>query len=71
MPEKAATALIELAFGGLADNPHRLGKPLTRELEGYHSVRRGDFRIICRIDDDQQKIFVVRVAHRRDIYRPR
>ena len=65
LPEKVGTAVTEFTYGPLATNPHRLGKPLRFELEGLHSARRGDFRIIYRITD------VVTMEHRSDAYRPR
>ena len=52
----------------LGENPHRVGKPLRRELEGLHSARRGDFRIIYRITD---VVTIVAIDHRADIYRQR
>jgi hypothetical protein len=36
LPEKVSTAVVELCYGPLADNPARLGKPLRFELEGLH-----------------------------------
>ena len=71
MPEKTATAAVEFCFGPLAANPHRLGKPLQRELFGYHTARRGDYRVIYRIDEAARLLFVLRIEHRGDVYRPR
>jgi len=68
LPEKAAAAAVEFIFGPLAANPHRVGKALRFELEGLHSARRGDFRIIYRIGDDV--VTVLAVEHRSDVYRP-
>ena len=51
LPEKAATAVVEFLYGSLAASPHRVGKPLKLGLEGLHSARRGDYRVIYRIDD--------------------
>ena len=68
LPEKAAAAAVEFIYGALAENPHRVGKPLRRELEGLHSARRGDFRIIYRITD---VVTIVAIDHRADIYRQR
>ncbi len=68
LPEKAAAAAVEFTYGALAENPHRVGKPLRRELEGLHSARRGDFRIIYRITD---VVTIVAIDHRADIYRQR
>lgn len=65
LPEKVATAALEFIYGPLADNPRRVGKALRLELEGLHSARRGDFRIVYRITE------VVAIEHRADVYRPR
>ena len=66
LPEKVATAVVEFIYGPLADNPQRVGKPLRFELEGLHSARRGDFRIIYRITD---RVTILAIEHRADAYR--
>ena len=71
LPEKVATAVIEFLYGSLAENPHRVGKPLKLGLEGMHSARRGDYRVIYRVDDDQRLVTVLAIEHRSDLYRPR
>jgi mRNA interferase RelE/StbE len=71
LPEKAATAAMEFLYGSLAAHPHRVGKPLRLGLEGLHSARRGDYRVIYRIDDSRHRVDVVAIEHRSDIYRPR
>jgi len=70
-PEKVASAVVEFCYGSLAANPRRVGKPLKLGLEGLHSARRGDYRVIYRIDDQSQRIDIVAVEHRADVYRPR
>ncbi len=71
LPAKVAAAAVEFCFGPLAANPHRVGKPLIRELAGQHAARRGEYRVIYRIDDSAGAVHVLRVDHRKDIYRPR
>jgi mRNA interferase RelE/StbE len=71
MPEKVATAVVEFVYGSLAASPHRVGKPLKLGLEGLHSARRGDYRVIYRIDDQRRRVEVLAIEHRSDIYRPR
>ena len=58
LPEKVAT-VIEFLYGSLAANPHRVGKPLKLDFEGLHGTRRGDYRIIYRIDEDDHRIDVI------------
>ena len=70
LPEKAATAAVEFLYGSLAASPHRVGKPLKLGLQGLHSARRGDYRVVYRIDDQDRRVDVVAIDHRSDIYRP-
>lgn len=71
LPEKVREAALAAIFGPIADNPQRPGKPLLGELEGLHSARRGDYRIIYETLEDQQIVLIHRVQHRGDVYRPR
>ncbi len=69
LPEKIATACVEFVFGGLADNPQRVGRMLRFDLEGKHSARRGDFRVIYEIDETHRVVTVIAIDHRSDVYR--
>lgn len=53
------------------DNPRRLGKALTGPLGHLWCYRVGDCRVICTIQDDLLRVLVVRIGHRRDVYRDR
>lgn len=68
LPEQIAAAVWEFVHGPLLDAPHRVGKPLRFDLEGYHSARRGQYRVIYRIDDDVVLVEVVKISHRSDAY---
>ncbi len=69
LPEKMAAAVVEFIYGGLAASPRRVGRELHLELTGYHAARRGDFRIIYRIDDQRRSVVVTIIDHRSDAYR--
>ena len=71
LPEKVATAVVEFIYGGLADNPRRVRHELTLELAGLHSARRGDFRVLYRINEDEAGVTIVNIDHRADVYRSR
>lgn len=71
LPEKVASAVIEFCYGPLADNPRRVGKALRLQLEGLHSARRGDFRVIYRISQEVEQVVIVAIEHRADAYRQR
>jgi mRNA interferase RelE/StbE len=69
LPPSAAAACVELIGSVLAENPRRVAKPLRGALEGLYSARRGEFRVIYAIDDEEIVVLVVTIAHRRDAYR--
>ena len=71
LPEKAAAAIVEFVTGVLADIPLRLSKPLTNELLGLRTARRGDYRILFTLDIEQHTLYVQRIEHRADVYKPR
>jgi mRNA interferase RelE/StbE len=71
LPMAVAAAVTKFLTGALLENPHRVGKPLTRELCGYHSARRGAYRVVYRIDENERAVHVVRIDHRADVYRAR
>ena len=71
LPEGVAAAIVEFMVGALLEAPRRVGHPLQRELAGLWAARRGPYRVVYEIDDDQRVITVVRIDHRADIYRPR
>ena len=71
LPEGVAAAIVEFLVGPMLDGPERVGKPLQRELTGYHSARRGAYRIVYRIQPQERVVRVVRIEHRADVYRNR
>ncbi|MEO7855352.1 MAG: type II toxin-antitoxin system RelE/ParE family toxin [Rubrivivax sp.] len=53
-----------------AHDPREVGEALRGERPGvYWKYRVGDYRLICRIEDAQVLVLVVRIGHRSDIYR--
>lgn len=68
LPEAVAAAVVDFLYGPLAEDPHRVGKPLRLQLEGYWSARRGQYRVIYSIHDDEVLVRVVRISHRADAY---
>lgn len=71
LPEKVRPAVAATMSGPVAENPRRLGKPLVGKLAGLRVARRGDYRIIYEIDEDERLVVIHRVQHRRDVYRLR
>ena len=71
LTEGTAAAIVEFMLGALIENPYRVGGRLQRELAGLHSARRGAYRVIYEIDDDQHAVIVLRIDHRSRVYRSR
>lgn len=63
-------ARIALAVNALASDPRPPGcrKIVAREKDTYR-IRVGDYRVIYRIHDNVLLVLVVRVSHRREVYR--
>jgi len=60
---------VDACIRALADKPR---PPRTKKLKGggdFWRVRVGDYRIIYQVEDDRLLIIVVRIAHRREVYR--
>ena len=51
------------------DDPRTIGSALVGDHAGYWRWRIGDYRVVARIEDERITVLVVRVAHRREVYR--
>lgn len=69
LPESVAAAVIEFLTGALLADPTRVGKPLRGDLAGIRAARRGTYRVLYRINDARHEVVVLRIDHRRDVYR--
>lgn len=69
LPEKLAPAVVKFMVGPLLENPHRVGKPLVRDLAGYMAARTGAYRIVYRFVEETSSVEVVRIDHRSRAYR--
>ncbi len=69
LPEAVAFAVHAFITGPLLVHPYRVGKRLTPPLQDRMSARRGTYRIIYRVDDDDMTVTVIDVDHRGDVYR--
>ncbi len=67
LPKTDFRAVVE-AIKELAQTPRPRGVEKVKST-GLWRVRQGDYRIIYAIDDNRQIIIIVRVGHRREIYR--
>ena len=70
LPISVAAAVLE-TLDAVAEHPRRLGKPLMLEHEGRFSARRGPYRVIHELDENERLVRVIAIGHRRDVYRRR
>jgi len=68
IPQKKERRRIIRRIGQLADNPR---PPGSSQLSGHdrYRLRQGVYRIIYSIDDFDVVVVVVKVGHRKDVYR--
>jgi mRNA interferase RelE/StbE len=69
LPEDIATAIFEFMAGPLSENPERVGKRLRPPRDNEYSARRGQYRVIYEIQEKVSVVAVLRVGHRRNVYR--
>jgi mRNA interferase RelE/StbE len=55
-------------IAALTAEPRPHGYEKISGAEKYR-LRQGDYRIVYRIDDDQRVVTIVKIGHRRDVYR--
>lgn len=50
-------------------NPRFCGEPLTGNLSNFWKYRIGDYRLVCKIHDDELLVMVVKIGHRSNVYK--
>ena len=59
----------------IAAKPQRLASepcpPGTEKLSGQekYRLRQGDYRVVYSVDDNESAVLIVKIGHRRDVYR--
>ena len=67
LPSRDIKTVLDKIFS-LSDNPRPYDCQKLSGREQY-LIRRGDYRILYYIEDDVLIVYVVKVGHRKDIYR--
>ena len=65
---KADCQRVVAKIQGLVHTPRGMGCEKLSGAEKYR-VRQGDYRVVYEIDDAARIVTVVKVAHRREVYR--
>jgi mRNA interferase RelE/StbE len=53
----------------LMTDPSRFGSPLRRDLKGLMKLRVGDYRVIYSIEKSTVTVFVIKIGHRKEVYK--
>jgi mRNA-degrading endonuclease RelE of RelBE toxin-antitoxin system len=69
LPEKIDAACPEFIFGTLAEQPLRVLSPLSGQPVALRSARRGSYRIIYAVDLEIERLDIIHIDHRGDVYR--
>lgn len=67
MPKKDIARIFE-RLQQLGHQPRPPGCEKLRAVEGYR-IRQGDYRILYTIDDKNRIVDIVKIGHRREVYR--
>ncbi len=51
------------------EDPRRFGKPLSANKAGLWRFRIRHYRMVCSIEDNRLVVLVLRVVHRKDVYK--
>ena len=68
LPHNIASRLVA-AIEGLAEEPRPPGCVKLKGTPNAYRIRIGDYRVVYAIHDDRLVVLVIRVAHRKDVYR--
>jgi len=60
---------IGAKIDALAKNPRPPGSKMLQGEERYMCLRVGTFRVIYDVRDEELLVLVIRIAHRREVYR--
>jgi mRNA interferase RelE/StbE len=67
IPRKDRPKIVQ-KIRALAGNPRPHGCEKLSAEEKYR-VRQGDYRVVYSVDDDQSILLIVKVGHRKEVYR--
>ncbi|KIH70682.1 type II toxin-antitoxin system RelE family toxin [Salinicoccus roseus] len=66
--QRLIIAWIEKNLQNTSD-PKQHGKSLKGQLKDYWRYRVGNYRLLAEINQDEVKIIVINIGHRKDIYK--
>ncbi len=70
LPRKADRAAVVRRILALADDPRPPGCRKLSGVDDLYRIRQGPYRIVYAVEDDRLIVIVVRIADRKEAYRP-
>lgn len=68
LPKNAKRQVQKAIEERLTVDPVGFGKPLRYSLKGHRRLRVGDYRIIYRIEAEDNQVLIIAIKHRKNIY---
>ncbi|MCL2364059.1 MAG: type II toxin-antitoxin system RelE/ParE family toxin [Defluviitaleaceae bacterium] len=66
--QKAILKYVTEKLEGI-DSPRTQGKALKGSFKGLWRYDTGKYRLICQIEDGKLQILIIKIGHRREVYR--
>ena len=67
--DRVAQDRVRNAIDALADNPFPNGAIHVQNTADSYRIRVGDYRVLYNVDGEILVVFIVRVGHRREVYK--
>lgn len=67
--DKATLSRLVEKIKSLATQPRQSGSEKLAGRSNLYRVRQGNYRVIYSVDDQSRVVDIVKVGHRRDVYR--
>lgn len=69
LPKNAKRQIRKAIEERLTVDPVGFGKPLRYSLKGHRRLRVGDYRVVYRIEVENNSVLIIAIKHRKDIYK--
>ena len=67
--DRATQKRLQRRIDHLAEDPYPAGTKKLQAEEPFYRVRVGDYRVIYQVEPKELLVVVVKIGHRREIYR--